>query len=68
LGNIVGFINNTRPESIIKPPNCLFEGPDGNWIVVCAIKTIAKRKELLIDYDLNQIDTYTAIMGVLMFF
>jgi hypothetical protein len=37
-----------------KPPNCIFEGCEGNWVVVCAIKTIAIGEELLINYDLNQ--------------
>jgi hypothetical protein len=46
-----------------KQPNCVFEGRDGNRVFVCAIKSIAPGEELLIDYNLNRIDTHVAIMG-----
>jgi hypothetical protein len=47
-----------------KQPNCIFEGREGNRVFVCAIKSIVAGEELLIDYNLNRIDTYVAIMGV----
>ena len=61
--NILGFINNTRPKTTNKKPNCLFEGREGNCVFVCEIKSIVAGEELLIDYNLNQIDTDVAIMG-----
>lgn len=30
FGNILGFINNTWPETTNKKPNCIFEGSEGN--------------------------------------
>jgi hypothetical protein len=39
-----------------KKPNCIFEAREGNHIFVCATKTIVPGEELLIDYNLNQID------------
>jgi hypothetical protein len=63
-GNIAGFINSTRPTTTNKQPNCVFEGHEGNHVFVCAIKSIAAGEELLIDYNLNRIDTDVAIMGV----
>jgi hypothetical protein len=63
-GNIAGFINSTRPTTTNKRPNCIFEGREGNCVFVCAIKSIVAGEELLIDYNLNQIDTDVAIMGV----
>jgi hypothetical protein len=62
-GNIAGFINSTRPATINKRPNCVFEGSEGNSVFVCAIKPIATGEELLIDYNLNRIDTTISIMG-----
>ena len=53
MGNIAGFINSTRPMTINKRPNCVFEGHEGNRVFVCAIKSIAAGEELLIDYNLN---------------
>jgi hypothetical protein len=47
-----------------KRPNCVFEGREGNRVFVCAIKSIVAGEELLIDYNLNRIDTDVAIMGV----
>ena len=64
-GNIVGFINSTRPGSTIKQPNCIFEAREGNRVFICAIKSIHAGEELLIDYNLNRIDTNGAtIIGV----
>ena len=64
-GNIAGFINSTRPGSTIKQPNCIFEAHEGNRVFICAIKSIRAGEELLIDYNLNRIDTNeTTIMGV----
>ena len=37
-GNIVGFINSTRPSSTSKQPNCIFEAHEGNQVFVCVIK------------------------------
>jgi hypothetical protein len=62
-GNIVGFINSTRPVTTNKKPNCVFEGREGNHVFVCAIKSIVVGGELLIDYNLNQIDIDVSIMG-----
>ena len=44
--NIVGFINSSQPGSIIKQPNCIFEGCEGNRVFVCAIKLIVAGEEL----------------------
>ena len=64
-GNIAGFINSTRTRSTIKQPNCIFEAREGNRVFICAIKSIRAGEELLIDYNLNRIDTNEAtIMGV----
>jgi hypothetical protein len=63
-GNIAGFINSTQPATINKKPNCVFEGREGNCVFVCAIKSIVAVEELLIDYNLNRIDTEVVIMGV----
>ena len=38
IGNIVGFINSTRPSSTSKQPNCIFEVCEWNEVFVCAIK------------------------------
>jgi hypothetical protein len=46
-----------------KQPNFIFEGCEGNHIFVCATKTIVPGEELLIDYNLNQIDGGGAIWG-----
>ena len=62
LGNIVGFINSTRPGSTHKLLNFLFEGCEGNHVFVCATKTIAAGEEFLIDYGLNQTYAGVAIM------
>ena len=65
IGNIAGFINSTRLGSTIKQPNCIFEAREGNRVFICAIKSIRAGEELLIDYNLNCIDTNEAtIMGV----
>jgi hypothetical protein len=62
-GNIAGFINSTHPRDTNKQPNCIYEGREGNRIFVCAIKSIAAGEELLINYNLNRIDTKDVIMG-----
>ena len=65
IGNITGFINSTRPSSTIKQPNFIFEAREGNRVFICAIKSIHVGEELLIDYNLNCINTNEAtIMGV----
>jgi hypothetical protein len=65
---IAGLINNTRPKTKRKQPNCIFEGHEGNQIFVCAMKTTATWEELLVDYNLNRIDKCIAIMGLIMFY
>jgi SET domain-containing protein len=63
-GNIVGFINSTRPVETTKKPNCIFESHEGNRIFVCATKEIVPGEDLLIDYNLNRIDGGGATMRV----
>ena len=63
-GNIVGFINSTQPGSTLEQPNYIFEGHEGNRVFVFAIKSRAILEELLINYNLNRIDTNTFTMGV----
>ena len=63
-GNIAGFINSTQPGSTLKQPNCIFESHEGNRVFVCAIKSIANGEELLINYNLNRVDTNTVSMDV----
>ena len=63
-GNIVGFINSTQIGSTLKQPNCIFESREGNHVFVCAIKSIAAGEELLIDYNLNRVDTNNVSMVV----
>jgi hypothetical protein len=65
-GNIAGFINNTRPRTTNKQPNCIYEGRKGNRVVMCTIKKIAPEEELLVDYHLNRIETSTNSVWVLM--
>ena len=62
--NIAGFINSTQPGSTLKQPNCIFESHEGNHVFVCAIKSIAAGEELLINYNLNHVDTNTVSMVV----
>jgi hypothetical protein len=64
--NIAGFINSTRSETTNKQTNCIFEGREENRVVLCAIKKIAPREELLVDYHLNRIETLTNSVQVLM--
>ena len=64
-GNIAGFINSTRPTTTNKQLNFIFEGREGNHVFVCALKPIVVGKELLIDYNLNWIDTDIVIMGAI---
>ena len=63
-GNIAGFINSTQPGSTLKQPNCIFESREGNRVFVCAIKSIVVGEELLINYNLNCVDTNTITMVV----
>ena len=63
-GNIVGFIKSTQPGSTLKQPNFIFESHEGNCVFVCAIKSIAAGEELLIDYNLNRVDTNTVSIVV----
>ena len=63
-GNIAGFINSTQPGSTLKQPNCIFQSHEGNLVFVCAIKSIADGKELLINYNLNRVDTNNVSMVV----
>ena len=64
IGNIVGFINSTQPGSTLKQPNCIFEGHEGNRVFVCSIKSIDAGEELLINYNLNRLDTNTVTMDL----
>jgi hypothetical protein len=47
-----------------KRPNCIFEGRERNCVFICAIKSIVVGEELLIDCNLNRIDTNVSSMGV----
>ena len=62
--NIVGPINSTQLGSTLKKPNCIFESCEGNRVFVCAIKSIVDGEELLINYNLNRVDTNTFSMVV----
>ena len=62
--NILGFINSIQPRSTPKQPNCIFASCEGNSVFVCAIKSIVVGEELLIDYNLNRVDTNNVSMVV----
>ena len=64
-GNIAGFINSTQAGYTLKQTNCTFELHEGNFVFVCAIKSISAGEELLINYNLNRVDTNTASMVVI---
>ena len=64
IENIVGFINNTQPGSTLKQPGYIFEGCDKNCVFVCAIKSIVVGEKLLINYNLNWVDTNMVTMDV----
>ena len=64
-GNIVGFINSTQPGSTLKKPNCIFEVREENHVFAWAIKSIATGEELIINYNLNRVDTNTVSMDVI---
>ena len=63
-GNIAGFINNTQPRSTLKQPNYIFESREGKRVFVCAIKSIDAGEELLINCNLNRVDTNMVSMVV----
>ena len=63
-GNIAGLINSTQPGSTLKQLNYIFKSREGNRVFVCAIKSIATGEELLIDYNLNRLDTNMVSMVV----
>ena len=63
-GNIAGFINSTQPKSTLKQPHYIFQSREGNCVFLCAIKSITVGEELLIDYNLNHVDTNTVSMVV----
>ena len=62
--NIAGFINSTQPRSTLKKPNCIFESHEGNCVFVCSIKSIDVGEELLINCNLNRLDTNMVTMDV----
>ena len=64
IGIIAGFINSTQPGSTLNQPNCIFEGCEGNHVFICVIKSIDVGEELLINYNLNLVDTNTVTMDV----
>ena len=61
--NIARFINDTWPTKTNKQPNSIFEEHEGNRELVCTIASIDVGKDLLIDYNLNRIDTEIVIVG-----
>lgn len=63
LGNITGFINSAQLGTTNKQPNCIFEAREGSHVFICALRSINAWEELLINYNLNQIDIDIAIMG-----
>ena len=64
IGNIVGFINGTKPGSTIKQHNRIFEGCDESHVFLCAIKSIDVGEYLFICYNLTQVVTNMVTMGV----
>ena len=62
-GNIVEFINSAQPRYTLKQHNFIFEGHERNCFFLCAIKSIVPREELLINYNLNRIDTNVVTIG-----
>ena len=64
--NIAGFINNTQPRDTNKQPNCIFEGREGNRLFVCVVKSIHAGEELLINYNLNRVDTNVSIFPMVL--
>ena len=64
IDNTAGFINNTQPGSTLKQSNCIFKSREGNCVFVCAIKSMVSSEELLINYNLNHVDTNTVSMVV----
>ena len=68
LGNVAWLIYNTWHRKKRKKLDCIFEGCEVNKVFVCVVKTTVAGEELLMDYDLNRIDTCAIIMGVVMFY
>ena len=66
--NITGFINSTQPRTTHKLPNFIFEGHEANRVFVCATKSLVAGEELLINYNLNQIDVRLSIVGVIILY
>ena len=62
--NITGFINSKWIKRKNKQPNFIFEGHEGNYILMSTIKSIDVGEDLLINYNLNRIDTNIVSMGV----
>ena len=62
--NIAGFINSTQLGSTLNQPNCLLESREGNRVFLCSIKSTVAGEELLINYNLNRVDTNTVSMLV----
>ena len=62
--NIAGIINSTQPRSTLKQPSYIFEGHEANRVFVCGIKLTAIGEEILINYNLNRVDTNIVTMGV----
>ena len=62
--NIAGFINSTQPGFTLKKPNDIFVTCEGNHVFLCAIKSIVVEEEMLINYNLNRVDTNLVTMDV----
>ena len=57
IGDIVGYVNNSQTVSTNKLVNYIFKEHKKNHVFLCLIKSISAREELLIDYNLNRVDT-----------
>ena len=65
IRNIARFINSSRLVSTNKWSNFIFKPHKGNCVFLCSIKSISVGEELLIDYNLNCVDTiFFPIMGL----
>lgn len=63
-----GLKNSTWPRTTSNRLNCIFDGHERNQVFIWVIKSIVAKEELLVDYDLNWIDTGVAIMGAPMLY